>query len=91
MCVRPRTHQAAGGGESKVGQPHFHPARQSGAKATAVQTLRAVGSRQAVAKRLDCGRFTAAFSTNATKFAASHLICRYQVDKAQINFPVSIL
>ena len=36
-------------------------ARQSGAKATAVQTLRSVGGRQAVAQRLDCGRFTAAF------------------------------
>ena len=36
---------------------------ESGAKATAVQTLRAVRKRQVVAERLDCGAFTAAFRT----------------------------
>ena len=34
----------------------------SGAKAAAVQTLRAGGSRPAFAKRLDCGGFSAAFA-----------------------------
>ena len=42
-------------------------ALESGAEATAVQTLRAVRGRWPVAKRLDCGAFTAAFCT-ARKF-----------------------
>ena len=39
----------------------FQQARQSGAKATAVQTLREHWPSPNRAKRLDCGRFTAAF------------------------------
>jgi len=38
------------------------PSLDSGAKATAVQTLRECWMRSSCAKRLDCGAFTAAFA-----------------------------
>jgi len=41
----------------------FETANESGAKAAAVQTLRECQATLNCAERLDCGAFTAAFST----------------------------
>jgi hypothetical protein len=48
-------------GQTLVDPQKMPPFSQSGAEATAIQTLCVVGNCRDRAKRLDCGRITAAF------------------------------